>query len=108
MYELELHGDDEIGESWKKLLALQPFLVYYGHAQAKRLGEEQAHNAKGEDRYALVAAIVKYIDKGWDKKKIQKKTGADPVFIEDVMRMYLTHTDVGVQGILDRIEIKNR
>ena len=38
----------------------------------------------------------------------QKKTGADMAFIEDVSRMYLTHQNVGVQGILDRIEIKNR
>ena len=31
-----------------------------------------------------------------------------PEFIEDVTRMYLTHTNVTVQGILDRIEIKNK
>ena len=43
-----------------------------------------------------------------DMKKIRKKTGADEVFIDDVMRMYLTHQNVGVQGILDRIEIKGR
>ena len=48
------------------------------------------------------------IDKGCDVKKIQKKTGADISFIQDVMRMYLTHQNVGVQGILDRIEIKGR
>ena len=36
------------------------------------------------------------------------KTGADKTFIQDVMRMYLTHQNIGVQGILDRIEIKNR
>ena len=41
-------------------------------------------------------------------EKIRKKTGADAEFIEDVIRMYLTHKDVGVQGILDRIEIKGR
>ena len=58
--------------------------------------------------YTLVEKIMKYIDKGMDLKKIAKKTGADPVFVEDVTRMYLTHTNVGVQGILDRIEIKGR
>lgn len=58
--------------------------------------------------YSLVEKIMKYIDKGMDLKKIAKKTGADPVFVEDVTRMYLTHTNVGVQGILDRIEIKGR
>ena len=58
--------------------------------------------------YDLVGRIMKYIDKGMDLKKIAKKTGADPVFVEDVTRMYLTHTNVGVQGILDRIEIKGK
>lgn len=58
--------------------------------------------------YNLVGRIMKYIDKGMDLKKIAKKTGADPVFVEDVTRMYLTHTNVGVQGILDRIEIKGK
>ena len=41
-------------------------------------------------------------------EKIHRKTGAEPGFIEDVNRMYLTHQNVGVQGILDRIEIKNK
>jgi hypothetical protein len=52
--------------------------------------------------------IMGYIDKGISLERIQKKTGADSTFIEDVTRMYLTHKDVGVQGILDRIEIKGR
>ena len=47
-------------------------------------------------------------DKGCDVNRIAKKTGADNEFIQDVLRMYLTHQNVGVQGILDRIEIKNR
>jgi len=51
LYELELHKGTAIGESWEKLLSLNPKTVYYGHAKA---------------------------------------------------------ANVGVQGILDRIEIKNR
>ena len=56
----------------------------------------------------MTRRILRYIDKGMDLDRIHAKTGADPVFIEDVTRMYLTHRDVGVQGILDRIEIKGR
>ena len=56
----------------------------------------------------LTARIMKYIDKRMTLKKIAVKTGADPVFVEDVARMYLTHQNVGPQGILDRIEIKGR
>ncbi|MBQ1291391.1 MAG: MBL fold metallo-hydrolase [Lachnospiraceae bacterium] len=58
--------------------------------------------------YALVSQIMKLIDKGVSLERIRKKTGAAPVFIEDVARMYLTHQNVGVQGILDRIEIKGK
>jgi hypothetical protein len=50
--------------------------------------------------------MMKMIDKGYDVKKIQKKTHADEKFIENVMRMYLTHQNVSVQGILDRIELR--
>ncbi len=49
-----------------------------------------------------------YVDKGYNIDRIRKKTGADKTFIEDVTRMHLTHRDVGVSGILDRIEIKGR
>ncbi len=61
-----------------------------------------------EDLAVLVATVVRYIDKGWDTGRIQRKTGADAGLIEDVMRMYLTHRNIGIQGILDRIEIKNK
>jgi hypothetical protein len=61
-----------------------------------------------KDRYDLVSRIMKLIDKGASLEKIHKKTGADMTFIEDVTRMYLTHQNVGVRGILDRIEIKGK
>ncbi len=128
LYELELHKETEIGRSWDKLLALNPKTVYYGHAKTAVLDTKEkdkdplAQNVSKNksvtdntgdsvDRskwYDLVADIMKYIDKGWQLDRIVKKTGADPVFVEDVTRMYLTHTNVGVQGILDRIEIKNK
>ncbi len=56
----------------------------------------------------LTERIMKYVDRGFPIAKIVKKTGADASFVEDVTRMYLTHTGVSVQGILDRIEIKGR
>lgn len=115
LYELELHRGTQIGDSWDKLLTMHPRKIYYGHAKTAEL--DPAHpetketgndNVSHEDLYRLVSMIMKMIDKGTDLKKIQKKTGADKVFIEDVTRMYLTHQNVGVQGILDRIEIKNK
>ena len=111
LYELEMHQGTEIGRSWNKLLALGPKKVYYGHAKTAVLEEEGTSNQNAQDNkelYALVSKIMKYIDKGYSMEKIYKKTSADMTFIEDVNRMYLTHQNVGVQGRLDRIEIKNK
>ena len=118
LYELELHKGSEIERSWKRLLGLRPKIVYYGHAKRAVLDENtkpvdldasvQPQSQRDSDTFALVSQIMKLVDKGCRPEKIRKKTGADAEFIEDVTRMYLTHRNVGVQGILDRIEIKNR
>ena len=138
LYELPLHKGTPIGDSWEILLARKPKKVYYGHAKETTLvedemketaptGMETAHGRteaapkqtkaapkqmktapEQTDYYALVKRIMKLIDKRTDLDKIAKKTGADRTLVEDVARMYLTHQNVGVQGILDRIEIKNR
>ena len=119
LYELPIHRGTKIAESWEKLLSLQPKTVYYGHAKKAELADPEAPSdhemrsglaafGKKTNRYQLVEKIMKGIDRHWSFEKIQKKTGADPGFIEDVSRMYLTHQNVGVQGILDRIEIKGK
>ena len=117
LYELELHKGTVIGESWEKLLGLGPKKVYYGHAKPVEMADSGVNSESGfeeisgltnRDMYLLVSRIIKYIDRGYSLEKIERKTGADSIFIEDVNRMYLTHRNVGVQGILDRIEIKNR
>lgn len=81
-------------------------------AGTERTDKDKADKGKTDkeekERYALVQRIMKYIDRGYPIDKIQKKTKSDIAFIEDVTRMYLTHQNVSVQGILDRIEIKNR
>jgi len=113
LYELEMHRGTEIESSWNRLLELHPKTVYYGHAKTAVLdGVSAAVDGMGavtdSDTFALVSRIMKLVDKGCPPEKIRKKTGAVAEFIEDVTRMYLTHRNVGVQGILDRIEIKNR
>lgn len=107
-YELPLHEGTRIEESWKRLLALNPKTVYYGHAKTAVLGLNDPAPPKNHELYTLTSRIMKLVDKGLSPEKIQKKTGAKPEYIEDVMRMYLTHPGTGVQGILDRIELKGR
>ncbi len=121
LYELKLHQGTQIEESWKRLLDLKPKTIYYGHAKTAVLENGTDHGTDhgvdhgtdhgmvhGMDLYDLVSRIIKYTDKGMSIDRIQSKTGADRTFIEDVTRMYMTHQNVGVAGILDRIEIKGR
>lgn len=112
LYELEAHKGTQIADSWDILLSLKPKVVYYGHAKAAVLDRSASQTSlkKVSDReiFSLVKKIMKCIDKGYSVDIIQKKTGADTEFIQDAARMYLTHPNVSVQGILDRIEIKNK
>lgn len=110
LYELDMHKGTQIEQSWKKLLALEPKTVYYGHAKPAQPDSRaaQRYGLSGKDTYALVKRIIKLVDKGYTAEDIEQKTGADRVFIQDVARMYLTHQNVSVQGILDRIDIKGR
>jgi glyoxylase-like metal-dependent hydrolase (beta-lactamase superfamily II) len=112
LYELELHRGTQIETTWNMLLSMHPKKVYYGHAPAADLKTNPLGRLLGrsapDDIYALVKRIMKCVDKGMPKDAIAARTGADPVFVEDVTRMYVTHPGVSVQGILDRIEIKGR
>lgn len=112
LYELELHRGSAIETTWNMLLSMNPRKVYYGHAPAADLKVNPLGRLLGrsapDDIYALVKKIIKYVNKGVPQDEIALKTGADPVFVEDVTRMYVTHPGVSVQGILDRIEIKGK
>ena len=112
LYELELHRGSQIETTWNTLLSMHPRKIYYGHAPAADLKVNPLGRLLGksapDDIYSLVKSIIKYVSKGVPKETIVQKTGADPVFVEDVTRMYVTHPGVSVQGILDRIEIKGK
>lgn len=115
LYELEMHRGTAISESWEKLLARQPKTVYYGHARTVQLKENDRKQDSGEvnltdkrQEYALVKRIMRYTDKGLSAERIHKKIRVPLAWIKDVMRMYLTHTGISVQGILDRMEIRGR
>ncbi len=118
LYELELHKGTQIEASWDKILSHKLKTVYYGHARKHVLTRSDNKKTKTEknvgtdtsekEQYNLVSGVMRLIDKGTSIDVICKKTGADKTLIEDITRMYLTHPGVGVQGILDRIEIKGR
>ena len=135
LYELEVHEETAVKKSWENLLSLKPKRVFYGHAKAavlecaakkeatkevaakakcpegeQEIGEKEQNkpNQDEQEYYLLTKKIMQYVDKGMHVDKITKKLRADKTFVNDVCRMYLTHRNVSVQGILDRIEIKGR
>lgn len=125
LYELEAHEEVEVKDSWQQILAFRPKRIYYGHARTAILEQEQTLAEirqrtavlrndkpqlaeKNSELYQIVRRIMQYIDKGWSIHKIEKKLKVEHELVSDVCRMYLTHQNVGVQGILDRIEIKGK
>ncbi len=120
LYELEVHEEPDVQESWKRILAAKPKRIFYGHAKTAVLesAEEEAFHAdmerpvesvqKNAELYDMVKKIMRLIDKGASIDKIASKLKLEKDFVSDVCRMYLTHRNVGVQGILDRIEIKGK
>ncbi len=131
LYELEVHEEADVQESWKRILATKPKRIFYGHAKTAVLGDieslnDEANGAvvpdqksshaltkergaqKNAELHDTVKKMMHLIDKGVSIDKIASKLGVDREFVSDVCRMYLTHRNVGVQGILDRIEIKGR
>lgn len=112
LYELEAHEEPEVQESWKRILAMKPKRIFYGHAKTAVLECSEVVQAgstqKNAELYATVKKIMHLIDKGANIDKIASKLKLDKDFVSDVCRMYLTHRNVGVQGILDRMEIKGK
>ncbi len=58
---------------------------------------------QGIDMQALVKRVMKETDKGHPVKTIAEKTGMEPSLIEQIVRLYLTHPGVTVDGILGKM-----
>ncbi len=133
LYELEAHEEPDVQESWKRILDAKPKRIFYGHAKTAVLESSATSQAKtckvasaeaktsytgaegpadnvqkNAELHDIVKKIMRLIDKGVSIDKIASKLKLDKDFVRDVCRMYLTHKNVGVQGILDRIEIKGK
>lgn len=107
LYELEMHKNTPTGESWERLLKLRPKRVYYGHAKTAELGSSLPAAPCDDDLYALVKRIIKLCEKGQTPEKISLRTNAPQKLVKDVLQIYVTHPGVSINGILDRLEIKD-
>lgn len=108
LYELEVHEEPDVQESWKRILGTRPERIFYGHAKTAVLEGPADNVQKNGKLHDTVKKIMRLIDRGVSIDKIASKLKLDKDFVRDVCRMYLTHKNVGVQGILDRIEIKGK
>lgn len=60
------------------------------------------------DKNKLVRTVMKETDKGTSVEEIARKCGIAEQLAEQICRLYLTHPDVDVQGILNKMELGNR
>jgi glyoxylase-like metal-dependent hydrolase (beta-lactamase superfamily II) len=79
-----------------------------GAEKSSRLEKLKSRRQKAEDRRKNIDDIIRYIQKGYSIDMICHKTDSDREYVEDVMRMLLTHPGISTQGIIDRIEIKGK
>lgn len=55
------------------------------------------------DIAAQIEVVIKEVDKGRGAAKISEKYGIDPALAEQIVRLYLTHPGVSVDGIMTKM-----
>ena len=55
------------------------------------------------DIAAQIEIVIKEVDKGRGAAKISEKYGMDPALVEQIVRLYLTHPGVTVDGIMTKM-----
>ena len=55
------------------------------------------------DIAAQIKVVIKEVDKGRGAAKISEKYGMDPMLAEQIVRLYLTHPGVTVDGIMTKM-----
>ena len=53
--------------------------------------------------YRQIEVIVKDTEKGLSVETIAKKRGLDPALVEQIVRLYVTHPGVTVDGIMTKL-----
>jgi hypothetical protein len=56
----------------------------------------------------LVRDVTRQMDAGKTVEEISKKNRVDVQVVNQILQIYTTHQGIGVQGILDRMEIAGR
>ena len=55
------------------------------------------------DIAAQIEVVIKEVDRGRGAGKISEKYGMDPMLVEQIVRLYLTHPGVTVDGIMTKM-----
>lgn len=70
--------------------------------------KSQINTLSTKDLYAVIKNIIKDMNSGKKIEDIAVRNRVDEEFVNDVVRMYVNHPGIDVDGILDRIEIKGK
>lgn len=70
--------------------------------------KSQINTLSTKDLYAVIKNIIKDMNSGRKIEDIVMRNRVDEEFVNDVVRMYVNHPGIDVDGILDRIEIKGK
>lgn len=70
-------------------------------------GETTPGTAAERDMDKVVREIIREMNTGRTVSEIALKNNLDPGFVEQICRIYATHPGVDIQGILNRMEIKD-
>ena len=65
--------------------------------------KEKAPKIDGSDIHRQIEVVVKDTEKGLSIQSIAEKRGLDPVLVEQIVRLYVTHPGVTTDGIMTKM-----
>ncbi|MCI9589836.1 MAG: metallophosphoesterase family protein [Lachnospiraceae bacterium] len=65
---------------------------------------EKSKRKRSDNLLLLIESIIAGMERGWTTEKITKDLQAEPEFVDQICRIYVTHPGVTANGILDKIE----
>lgn len=65
---------------------------------------ERVQKKHPDNLLLLIESVIAGMERGWTTEKIIKDLQAEPEFIDQICRIYVTHPGVTANGILNKIE----
>ena len=85
------------------VLKIDPDGWNVGRIDIPHTAKEKAPKTGGGDIYSQIEVVVRDTEKGLSVDSIAKKRGLDPGLVEQIVRLYVTHPGVTVDGIMTKM-----